>query len=377
MKGKKIFVYDSAMDEFSYPPSMPFNTSRTGLVKEMIESLGLLAGSDREQVEPRKLQRHELEKFHTPAYIDALIRAGQGHSDEDMIYMGMGPGDCPVFEGVYEYCRFAAGATVVAAEQIIADKASIAFNPSGGFHHAHADRASGFCYLNDVVLGIIKLTDANKRVAFLDVDVHHTDGVQEAFYDRNDVMTISLHQTGRTLFPGTGFEDEIGNGRGKGFSVNMPMPPGTYDQAFIKAVDQVAIPLIKAFHPDVIVIELGTDALAGDPLAMLNLTNNVYADIIAELLNFDKPILATGGGGYNVKNTVRAWTLCWAAMCGDDQPNKELPPVGGVMLESNEWAGGLRDRVLVQDDSQKEAVDEIVDAVIETVKNNVFAIHGI
>lgn len=363
MNGKKIFVYDESMDAFSYPPSIPFNTSRAKLVKETVDSLSLLSGEDRELVVPRKLERDELEKFHTASYLDVLERAGQGEFDGDMMYVGLGGGDCPVFEGVYEYCRFAAGATVVGAERIIAGKASIAFNPSGGFHHAHADRASGFCYLNDVVLGIMKLTEAGMRVAFLDVDVHHSDGVQEAFYRRGDVMTISLHQSGMTLFPGTGFANEIGEGEGKGCSVNLPLPPGMYDGAYLRAVDEAVMPLIEAFGADVIVTELGADGLAGDPLAMLDLSNNMHVGVIERLLGFGKPILATGGGGYDVENTVRAWSLCWGALCGDD-------PCGDGLAS-------LRDEESSANPELKDRIEKIVDEVIEMVKKNVFSIHGL
>jgi len=373
---KKIFLHCPQLDEFPYPLSHPFNTSRAGKVRKVLDSMGLLSGADRAEVAPQPAAREVLEKFHTPEYLDALQRAGNGQFDTRMLYMGLGTGDCPVFEGVYDYGVLAAGATVTAAEKIVSGKTEIAFNPSGGYHHAWPDRASGFCYINDVVLGCMTLTEAGRRVLYLDVDVHHGDGVQNAFYSRSDVMMISMHQSGLTLFPGTGFVDEIGTGQGKGFSVNVPLPVGTYDRIYIKAFEQVALPLITAYGPDVIVMEIGADSLSGDPLANLSLTNNVYADIIKTLLTFEKPILATGGGGYDLENTVRAWVLAWCALCGDDVAS-QAPDLDGVTSENSDWQGGLRDRVMAPDKARSKAVDEQVEEVINAVKRTVFALHGL
>jgi acetoin utilization protein AcuC len=221
------------------------------------------------------------------------------------------------------------------------------------------------------------LAERVKRVLYLDVDVHHGDGVAYAFYDRSDVMTISFHQDPRTLFPGTGFADEIGTGQGKGYCVNVPLPVGTYDEVYLRAFEAIALPLIKAYNPDVFVFELGADALAGDPLAHLQLTNNVYAEIVHHLLSFNKPVVATGGGGYNVDNTVRAWALAWSIFCGADAGQHLGQAIGGVLLESTEWQGGLRDRALAVSESQLETVVPAVEATIETIKSTVFPIHGL
>jgi acetoin utilization protein AcuC len=212
---------------------------------------------------------------------------------------------------------------------------------------------------------------------YLDVDVHHGDGVAYAFYNRSDVMTISLHENPKTLFPGTGYEDEIGEGRGRGYCVNLPLPVGTYDRAYLHAFESVVLPLAKVFDPDVIVFELGADTLAGDPLAHLHLTNNTYAEIINHLLQFGKPILATGGGGYHVENTVRAWALAWTVFTGVDDDLSLTAAIGGVMMESTDWQGGLRDRELPVTDQQKQAVLPALDASIDAIKAVVFSIHGL
>jgi len=251
----------------------------------------------------------------------------------------------------------------------------VAFNPSGGFHHAGPEKASGFCYINDVALACTILAEESKRVLYIDVDVHHGDGVAYGFYDRRDVMTISFHESPGTLFPGTGREDEIGSGQGKGYCVNVPLPVGTYDEMYMRAFEAIALPLITAYNPDVIVFELGADALAGDPLAHLCLTNNVYADVIEHLLSFNKPIVATGGGGYNVSNTVRAWALAWSILTGTGSGSHMDHAVGGVMLESTDWQGGLRDRAFVVSQTQREIVVPVVEATIEAVRANIFPIH--
>jgi acetoin utilization protein AcuC len=339
--------------------------------------MGMLSGSGKSEVAPKPAERIVLKKFHTARYLHALKTAAAGHWDVEALQMGIGSQDCPIFKGLYEYSVLAAGGTLTAAKMILSGQADIAFNPSGGYHHAGPEHAAGFCYINDVALACIVLAEQEKRVLYLDVDVHHGDGVAQAFYDRSDVLTISLHQNPKTLFPGTGFENEIGTGQGKGYCVNVPLPVGTYDQAYLKAFETIVLPLTAAYNPDVIVFELGVDALAGDPLANLRLTNNVYAEIVDHLMKFNKPIVATGGGGYNIENTVRAWALAWSIFCGADRGEDMSHAMGGVFLESTEWQAGLRDRALAVTDSQREMVMPAIESTIEAIKANIFPIHGL
>ncbi|MBA7669779.1 Acetoin utilization protein AcuC [subsurface metagenome] len=363
---KAVFIYSQELEEYQYPPEHPFNTIRAKKVREIVNSMGLLSGpgplgASRREVAPVPAERIVLKKFHSARYVHALKEASEGKFNTEALSMGLGTPDCPVFKGMYDGAALAVGGTLVGAKLILSGSADVAFNPSGGFHHAGPERASGFCYINDVALACIILAEEGKRVLYLDVDVHHGDGVAYAFYDRRDVMTISFHQSGRTLFPGTGFEDEIGTGQGAGYCVNVPLPVGTFDEAYMKAFEALALPLIGAFSPDIFVFELGADALAGDPLANLQLTNNVYVDIINHLLSFDRPILATGGGGYDVDNTVRAWALAWSFLCGG----------GGSQQE------GLRDKTLAVSGQQRDAVTPRIETTIEAVKANVFSYHGL
>lgn len=376
---KNVFIHSAELEQYPYPESCPFKTSRAGKVRRMLDSMDLLAGADKAEVAPVAATFAELLTFHEKPYLEAMRRANAGEFEVEMLEMNLGTGDCPVFEGMYEYASLAVGATVTGAKLILDGNTKIAFNPSGGYHHAFSDRAGGFCYLNDIVFGCQVLADAGKRVLFLDIDVHHCDGVQAAFYRRADVMTISMHQDGRTLFPGTGYVDEIGTGDGKGYSVNLPLPIGTYDEIYMTAFRDAVLPLIHAYEPDVIVLEAGADTLAGDPLAGFTMTNNVFVDVINALLMFGKPILATGGGGYNVENAVRAWSLVWTALCGEQRDDDMMAGMGGVMLASTDWAGGagLRDRVLITPQEQRENVDPLVNETIEQVKSLVFPLHGI
>jgi acetoin utilization protein AcuC len=372
-----VFLHDATLDQGGYPEACPFNTRRAGKTRKTLLSMGLLPGRDRVEVAPSRLTRSDLETFHSPRYLDILQVAGDpARLGPDALSAGLGTPDCPVFPGMYDYITLAAGASVTGARLLLQGEATVAFNPSGGFHHAGPDYASGFCYLNDVVLAALEGTRAGRRVLFLDLDVHHCDGVQNAFYRRNDVMTISLHESGHTLFPGTGFENEIGEGEGRGFSVNVPLPVGTYDSIYLDVFRTVVLPLIRSFNPDLLIVELGMDGLAGDPLAHLHLTNNVYADIVKQLVQLGKPILATGGGGYHVENTVRGWALAWSILCGEEPEDLSIG-MGGVMLENTDWFGGLRDRVLLTDAGQRGHVDEEVRQVIDRIRKTVFPIHGI
>jgi acetoin utilization protein AcuC len=377
--GRRLFVHGPVLDGNGYPEECPFNTSRAGRTCALVRQMGLLEGDDRGLAAPVALTRAELERFHTAAYLDGLQRAGDGTIDpRAALELGLGTPDCPLFKGMYDYVALAAGATVVGAREILAGRADVAFNPSGGFHHAQPGNAAGFCYVNDVVLAAQELAAAGKRVLFLDIDVHHCDGVQNAFIDRRDVMTISLHESGRSLFPGTGFEDETGVGEGRGYTVNFPLPVGTYDLVYERIFRDGALPLIRAFNPDVIVLELGMDALSGDPLAHLHLTNNVHALIVEELLGLGRPILATGGGGYHIENTVRGWALCWSVLCGEHSLLDDLAfGMGGVMLENTDWIGGLRDRVLLADGGRRDTVDAEIDRVLNHIRARVFPLHGL
>ncbi len=380
---KLAFLYSPEVEALSYPPDCPFKTQRAGCTRLRLLSFGLLGGgvgntgSVRFEFEPRRASIAELKRFHSAHYLEELQRTADGDLTVDGLRMGFGGADTPVFKNMFECGAWGCGAGLTGAELLLDGRADVAFNLLGGFHHAFTDRAGGFCYLNDVVLACMKLADAGKRVLYLDLDAHHGDGVQSAFYSRKDVMTISLHESGRTLFPWGGFEDEIGDGPGSGFNVNVPLPAETYDEAFLTALDSVAVPLAEDFKPDALVLELGMDILAGDPLTHLRMTNNVVVEIVERVMKLNCPILVAGGGGYHIDNTVRGWALAWRTFCGENDDCDFALGMGGVMLANSEWAGGLRDRVLPVSAGQRAAVEPELLATIERISTNIFPLHGL
>jgi len=374
---KLAFLYSPEIEGLSYPPDCPFKTQRAGLTGQRLKSFGLLGTDGRIEVAPRKASLAELKKFHADRYLQELQRVAGGDLTVEGFYMGLGGLETPVFKDLFDYGAWACGAGLVAADLLLSGQADIAFNLLGGFHHAMPERAAGFCYLNDVVLAGIKLAEAGKRVLCLDVDAHHGDGTQVAFYQRKDVTTISMHETGRTLFPWGGFENEIGEGPGRGYNVNIPLPPETYDEAFLTAFDSVVVPLVEFYRPDVIVLELGMDILAGDPLTHLRMTNNVVVEVLEQLLRFNRPMLVAGGGGYHVENTVRGWALAWRTCCGENDECDFGMGMGGVMLASSEWAGGLRDRALAVTTEQRHAVESELQTTLDHIARQIYQLHGI
>jgi len=371
------FLYAPELDKLSYPDDCPFKTQRLGLTRQRLLYLGLLGGPGRLELAPRPATRAELEAIHTPRYLDELQRAAAGDLTVAGVQMGLGGPDTPVFKDMYAWGAWACGGALVAAECLLAGRADIVFNLAGGFHHAFPEQAGGFCYLNDVALACQRLAAAGKRVAYVDIDAHHGNGVQEVFYRRKDVLTISLHETGRTLYPWSGFENEIGEGPGTGFNVNVPLPPETYDEAFLRAYRGIVPPLLRAYNPDVIVTEMGMDILAGDPLTHLSLTNNVVAEIARQLLSFGRPLLVAGGGGYNVEHTVRGWTLAWHTFANDEDEDVFSLGIGGVLMGSSEWVGGLRDRQLPVPTDRRQRVDTELDATLRTLRQTIFKHHGL
>jgi acetoin utilization protein AcuC len=371
------FLYSPELEGLSYPPDCPFRTERATQTRRRLMSFGLLGVPGRDTVAARRATRDEMAIAHTPSYVEELERASGGELTAAGFASGLAGPDTPVFGDLLAYGAWAAGAGMVAADLLLSGQYDIAFNLWGGLHHAMPSRASGFCYVNDVVLTCSRLAAAGKRVFCLDVDAHHGDGTQAAFYRRADVFTVSIHESGRSLFPWGGFEDEIGEGAGLGYNANLSLPAATYDAAFRLACERVAYPLLKAYRPDVIVLELGMDTLAGDPLTHLHLTNNVVVDLVEALMDTGLPLLVLGGGGYHVENTVRAWALAWRTACGEGDEDIYSLGLGGVMLGSSEWAGGLRDRELVVTEERRSVVEPDLRANIAAVERLVFPHHGL
>ena len=321
---REVLVFSKQFSHHSYGPSHPLKVERLQLTMDLIRSYGLFDSSEPNWIEAQEAEEQDLLLVHSHEYIQVLKEANKGVTPSGAWKYGLGSGDNPVFPGLYDWSLLVAGATLECVSQVTEKASKIAFNIAGGLHHAMKSKAAGFCYLNDPAVGIAKMLQDGLRVVYLDVDVHHGDGVEAAFYDTDQVLTISLHQHGHTLFPGTGFPDEMGQDSGRGFAVNVPLAPGTDDDLYLSVFKEIVPPLIHAYNPDVLVTQLGVDSLTTDPLATLNLTTNGFSLLIQEIKSWDLKWVALGGGGYVIMNVARAWTRAWAIMKGVQLPD-DLP----------------------------------------------------
>lgn len=320
-----LFFYSDALLGYDMGPQHPLRPRRLRMTFDLLESYGLL-GSSVEVVAPRLAEFEEVAEVHDRDYLEMINKLDPGEPVRGMQRYGFGGGDNPIFEGIYGASLLYTGASADAAQAILdgAGGGRVAFNISGGLHHAHYDRAAGFCVLNDCAVALTRLRRKYARVAYVDIDVHHGDGVQELFYTDPTVLTVSLHESGNTLFPGTGFVQEVGEGSGEGYSINLPFAPGTTDEIWLEAWREAALPILKAFDPEAIVLQMGTDTHELDPLAHLDLTAQGWLAAVKDVRDLGKPIVAVGGGGYNLTTVPRMWTLAVAALTGAELPD-EIP----------------------------------------------------
>jgi acetoin utilization protein AcuC len=319
--GAAAVGWDAGLTGYDFGPGHPFDPVRIRLTMELAGQLGVLESDAVTMITPSPATEAELATVHDAAYIEAVRDAG--HDLVARPGFGLGTEDDPVFENMHEAAALVAGATTAAAEAVWSGPAVHAVSVASGHHHAMRAAASGFCIYNDLAVAIKWLLSAGaERVAYVDLDVHHGDGVQAAFYDDPRVLTISLHEHPATLFPGTGYPGETGTGDGAGYAVNVALPPGTRDAQWLRALDAVAVPLLRAFKPTVLVSQHGCDSHHLDPLAHLALTIDgqrqaqvMMHDLAHELC--DGRWLATGGGGYALVQVVpRIWTHLLAIAAG-------------------------------------------------------------
>ena len=369
---KNAFIYTDAYLDYDYGPTHPLRIIRLKLTYDLIKAYGLLDLPSVQFIPTIKAEEKELAVFHDEEYLSLLRQVNEGFPLGDAYAYGLGPGDNPIFPGLFNLSLLVAGATLQAIDFVADGNGEIAFNIAGGLHHAMRSRASGFCYVNDPVIGIMRLLSREKRVAYIDIDAHHGDGVQKAFYDTDQVLTISLHETGDTLFPGTGFESEIGEGKGEGYSVNLPFPPETEDDVYVWAFEEVVPELIYAFQPDVVVTQLGVDTFYDDPLTNLHLSIFGYERILKRIKNLAPQWVALGGGGYNIFNVARAWTLAWAVMNGieleEGLPESFLREAVKMGMEER----GLRGRPGTLRHSQNKENRAEMERVVRYIKETVF-----
>lgn len=328
MSKKVGFVYSPAYEEYSFGPDHPFNSKRMVLTLDLLIKAGIL--SRQELIPPPTATGQDLLLAHDLQYIETVQRLSAKGSEPNLTY-GLGSEDTPVFPHMHEVTSLVTGGTLHAAKLVMEGKVEHALNLGGGLHHAMRDKAAGFCIYNDAVVAISYIKEHfGARVAYVDLDAHHGDGVQAAFYSDPNVLTISIHETGRYLFPGTGFVEERGIGEGFSYSVNLPMEAFTEDDSWIRSFGALVPPLIESFKPDIIISQNGCDAHSWDPLTHMCLTTRSYS-VAFRLLHklahrvCQGRLVALGGGGYDWFRVVpRVWSLLWSELAERPLP-EEIP----------------------------------------------------
>jgi acetoin utilization protein AcuC len=351
-----VLVYGDDLMKHHLSDEHPLQPRRVKLAMDLIRSTGLIEHSH--LLPPRPATIKELELVHSPEYI-ALVRQLSDPAQRrqaplhEIDAAGLASPDNPISDLLHEGTSLVVGASLVAAEAIESGGALHAFSPSGGLHHAHRDRASGFCTYNDAAVACRWLKDKGHRVAYIDVDVHHGDGVEGIFQSDPDVLTISFHESGRYLFPGTGFPQDSGVGAGKGFAANLPFEPYTWDDPWLEGFQRVVPALVRRFKPTVLVTQDGCDTHYLDPLAHLAastkiwpVVGRVFHELAHELCG--GRWLALGGGGYAVEEVVpRAWTLLFAEMVERPDLAADVNDHSGVIpqkeAQERVWAALTRD----------------------------------
>ncbi len=370
------FIYSERYQQFDYGPDHPLRNTRLALTYELCQAYGLLSLPGTRLVEARDATEEEIIAFHRPDYVEVFRVADRGQAPPTLWDYGLGTSDNPIFPGVYAWSLLSTGASLRAMELVDSGQVACAFNIAGGLHHAAAARAAGFCYFNDAAVIIKHLVRRGRRVAYVDIDAHHGDGVQFGFYDTDQVLTLSIHESGESLFPGTGFVEEIGRGRGIGYAVNVPLLAGSDDEIFLWALDQVVPPLLAAFNPDVVVTQLGADTHRTDPLTNLALTTNGFAEAVRRLRSLCRRWIALGGGGYNLENVPRSWTLAWAIM-NQREVSDELPESFRATFQRLGFRPSrIRDDPYLAEASTREQAWRLVREQVHRLQQLVFPLHG-
>lgn len=274
---------------------------------------------------PRLCTPEAMTRFHSDDYISFLrVITPDNMQEYSRALQRFNVGeDCPVFDGIFEFCQLYTSGSIGGAARLNEDKADIVINWAGGLHHAKKAEASGFCYVNDCVLAILELLKKHQRVLYIDIDIHHGDGVEEAFYATNRVMTCSFHKFGE-YFPGTGDVNDFGYADGKNYAINFPLNDGMDDAAYRSIFRPVIGKIMETFQPGAVVLQCGADSLSGDRLGCFNLSVAGHADCVEFVRSFHIPMLVLGGGGYTLRNVPRCWTYETSILTGE-KVNDELP----------------------------------------------------
>ncbi|KAI0328208.1 histone deacetylase [Cubamyces sp. BRFM 1775] len=322
-KRRVAYYYDPDVGSYTYGVTHAMKPQRMRITHELVSAYDMLPKMH--VLRAKRATAETLTRFHTDEYIDFLSKVTPENARK-LTYQGtrfLVGDDNPPFEGVFEFSSISAGGSIAAAKRLMEGQTDIAINWAGGLHHAKKREASGFCYINDIVLGILEMLRYVPRVLYIDIDCHHGDGVEEAFYTTDRVMTASFHKFGE-FFPGTGQIEDRGRGPGRGYALNIPLKDGITDESYKSIFEPVIDKILDVYRPNAIVLQCGADSLSGDKLGGLNLTMHGHAHCVQYVRSKNIPLMLLGGGGYTVKNVARAWTYETACALGiekDIDPN--------------------------------------------------------
>lgn len=378
---RTALIYSDEFMKYDFGPTHPLRPIRLKLTFELLREIGVLSNPFVIVRPPRQATEDELLMAHSKEYIEEVktfSKTGVGYLDL---------GDTPAFKGMHEATAIAAGGSMVAADLVMKGEVSHAFNPAGGLHHAGRDHAAGFCVYNDIAVAVRHLQRSYraKRVAVVDLDVHHGDGTQEIFYSDPNVLIIDFHESGRYLYPGGGFTDEMGEGKAKGSKVNVPLPPLTSHGCYLRAFDEIVPPLLKAFKPEVIVNQFGVDTHFDDPLAHLSLTMKTYGELASRLHSLAHEVcagryLVLGGGGYKPESVAVCWTIMFSKISEIALPDRMPQKWMGFCREAfkREPPSGFSDKDERHASAiEREGIVRSINKVVDEIKAKVFPIQGV
>eukprot|EP00127_Corallochytrium_limacisporum_P003211 Clim_evm60s147 gene=Clim_evmTU60s147 len=339
-----LVLSDPAVRAFERSPKYG---RRTKLVFSLLEATGFVDKCISIPCMPA--DRKDLQQFHGSEYIDLLLSEGKSAGSETMgtdatdrrlAEHGL-LDDCPLFTGVADFASYAAGSSLSAARALLHGQVDVAINWFGGWHHAFRNNASGFCFVNDIVLAILELRKRFRRVLYVDLDLHHGDAIEKAFAHSNSVYTMSMHYQASGFFPGTGQLEYTGEGKGEGYNLNVPMPEYCSDTDFYCAASLALNALRTSFTPDCVVVQCGADGLAMDPHKIFNLTEEAHVSVLNLLKSWNIPMLVLGGGGYNETATAKLWCHL-TAQCLGEKPPDEVPDYDGLLEFHPDYTMRLR-----------------------------------
>ncbi|KGO71928.1 Histone deacetylase [Penicillium italicum] len=370
-KNKKVaYFYDSDVGNYAYVSGHPMKPHRIRMTHSLVMNYGLYKKMEIYRAKPAS--KYEMTQFHTDEYIDFLSKVtpdNMDHFSKEQSRYNVGD-DCPVFDGLFEFCGISAGGSMEGAARLNRNKCDIAVNWAGGLHHAKKSEASGFCYVNDIVLGILELLRFKQRVLYVDIDVHHGDGVEEAFYTTDRVMTCSFHKYGE-YFPGTGELRDIGVGQGKNYAVNFPLRDGITDVTYKSIFEPVIKSVMEWYRPEAVVLQCGGDSLSGDRLGCFNLSMRGHANCVNFVKSFDLPTLVLGGGGYTMRNVARTWAYETGILVGEPL-GSELPYNDYYEYFAPDYQLDVRPSNM-DNANTREYLDKIRNQVVENLKRTAFA----